>query len=171
MAWSWQRCHWHIKNNNQKLFAVKFLVYWLLGMLSLALVVITADAGFGISLKASAIEMYGLGAVFILAVLSFVTFFSSFFKTEVAFIRGIIMYPVPAFILSGYTWPTEAMPEILQNVSKALPLSWYANTVRELFLYGHSARLLQCAGMLFSLALVFSALAYFILRRRIRNLA
>ena len=54
-------------------------------MLSLALVVITADAGFGISLKASAIEMYGLGAVFILAVLSFVTFFSSFFKTEVAF--------------------------------------------------------------------------------------
>ena len=77
MAWSWQRY--------PKAFAVKFLVYWLLGMLSLALVVITADAGFGISLKASAIEMYGLGAVFILAVLSFVTFFSSFFKTEVAF--------------------------------------------------------------------------------------
>ncbi|OPZ75501.1 MAG: hypothetical protein BWY80_00119 [Firmicutes bacterium ADurb.Bin456] len=32
---------------------------------------------------------------------------------------------VPSFILCGYTWPLEAMPQIVQQVVKVLPQTWF----------------------------------------------
>lgn len=130
----WQQPSW-------LLLAAKFVLYFVLAMLSYLLVVVLVQYVFAIPLKAPLGTLLGLAAAFITAAMSFAIFASAIFPREMEFVRAIIMYPVPAFILSGYTWPQESMPIFLQEIAKAFPLSWFSNTVRELFLAGHSPRL------------------------------
>ena len=56
-----------------------------------------------------------------------------FFKSEVNFIRATTMYPVPAFILSGYTYPVESMGAGMQIAAKLFPMSYIANNMCEYF--------------------------------------
>ena len=43
------------------------------------------------------------------------------------------MYPVPAFILSGYTYPVESMGAGMQIAAKLFPMSYIANNMCEYF--------------------------------------
>ena len=122
----------------RKKLLVKGVFYWCLAMVSYGLVVFVTQYVMGIPLKASLGTLMGLAAVFVFAAMTFVMLFASLFQTEVQFIRGIIMYPVPAFILSGYTWPMESMGSGLQVLAHLFPLTYFSNVVRDLFLSGAS---------------------------------
>jgi ABC-2 type transport system permease protein len=117
---------------------VKAIFYWCLAMISYLFVVLVTQEIMGIPLKAPLSTLLGLAAIFIFAATGFVMLFSTLFHTEVQFVRAIIMYPVPAFILSGYTWPTESMGAGMQFLAQFFPLSYFSNVVRELFLAGGS---------------------------------
>jgi ABC-2 type transport system permease protein len=43
---------------------------------------------------------------------------------------------LPAIMLSGYLFPIEAMPQWLQWISAAIPLTYYLNIIRALLLKG-----------------------------------
>ena len=86
-------------------------------------------------------------------------FFASLFRRGIDFVRAIIVYPVPAFILSGYTWPTEAMGSGMQLLAKLFPLTQLSNTVRELFLMGFSPHFSTSIRNLLILGAVFLAAA------------
>jgi ABC-2 type transport system permease protein len=53
------------------------------------------------------------------------TLVSSFARTSVNSTRFGMIIAVPSFILCGYTWPLEAMPQIVQQVVKVLPQTWF----------------------------------------------
>ena len=122
----------------RKKLIVKGVFYWGLAMLSYGLVVLVTQYIMEIPLKASWGTLMELAAMFIFAAIAFVMLFASLFQTEIQFVRGIIMYPVPAFILSGYTWPLESMGTGLQAVACLFPLTYFSNVVRDLFLAGSS---------------------------------
>ena len=122
----------------RKKLIVKGVFYWGLAMLSYGLVVLVTQYIMEIPLKASWGTLMELAAVFIFSAIAFVMLFASLFQTEIQFVRGIIMYPVPAFILSGYTWPLESMGTGLQAVACLFPLTYFSNVVRDLFLAGSS---------------------------------
>ena len=145
---------------------VKTIVYWLLGMLSYGLVVAVVTQGLGIPLGASLGELFALAAIFILAVTAFCFFFTSFFPAELPFVRAVILYPVPAFIFSGYTWPTESMGEGMQLASQFFPLTHFSNTVRELFLMGSSPQYIVCMEKLAMLAIGFFLVGGILYHRR-----
>ena len=47
------------------------------------------------------------------------------------------MYVVPAFLLSGYTWPLFAMPDYMQWFAKVFfPITWFITPARSLVLSG-----------------------------------
>ena len=156
------------------LLVAKLVLYFVLAMLSYLLVTVLVQYVFAIPLKAPLGTLLGLAAAFIIAAMSFAIFASAIFPREMEFVRAIIMYPVPAFILSGYTWPQESMPAWLQTVAEAFPLSWFSNTVRELFLAGHSPRLAgdyQAFAVLTAVFLSLGAMLFCWRMRRYRRAA
>ncbi|MFV0635149.1 ABC transporter permease [Mitsuokella sp. WILCCON 0060] len=157
------------QNSSLLLLAAKFVLYWCLAMLSYLLVVFLVQEVFEIPLKAPLGTLLTLAAIFITAAIAFAVFFSSLFNREMEFVRAIIMYPVPAFIFSGYTWPQESMPVWLQQIAGLFPLSWFSNTVRELFLAGHSPRLAADCQALTILAVVFMGLGAVIFCLKMRH--
>jgi ABC-2 type transport system permease protein len=45
----------------------------------------------------------------------------------------LMIVATPAFIISGYSWPTSQMPVLLQNVAQAIPLTHYLAALRNVF--------------------------------------
>lgn len=130
---------------------VKVAVYWLLSVLSFALVCVISY-GLGIPDRASVTALLTLASAFSFAAVSLGLFASSLFHNELQFVRASIMYTVPAFIFGGYTWLLEAMDPVTQVVAQAFPMAWMSNAVRELFLSGHLATLsynLTVMGVIF----------------------
>ncbi len=133
----------------------KLLFYSVFAFLSFLLVLLFLQYVSEIPLQAPLLPVLGLACVFIPAAASFCLLFTSFFREEVSFLRAIILYPVPAFIFSGYTWPTESMPAALQLLAQIFPLSHLSNTMRELFLMGFSPRYGESVLSLLALGCLF----------------
>ena len=114
-------------------------------------------------------ELLALAAIFILAVTAFCFFFTAFFPAELPFIRAVILYPVPSFIFSGYTWPTESMGEGMQLASQFFPLSHFSNTVRELFLIGSSPHYWESIEKLTALAIGFFLIGGLLYHQRLKK--
>lgn len=152
-----------------EILLMKAAVYWLLGMASYALVIAFVTQVLGIPLHAPLAALVLLAAIFLLAVIAFCIFFASFFPAELPFVRAVILYPVPAFIFSGYTWPLQSMGPGMQLAAQFFPLTHFSNTVRELFLIGSSPMYTACLAKLAGLALLFFAAGGVLYRRRLRK--
>ena len=140
---------------------VKVAVYWLLSVLSFALVCVISY-GLGIPDRASVTALLTLASAFSFAAVSLGLFASSIFHNELQFVRASIMYTVPAFIFGGYTWPLEAMDPVTQVAAQAFPMAWMSNVVRELFLSGHLATLSHNLTALTVMGVIFLSLGSWI---------
>ena len=145
---------------------VKVAVYWLLSVLSFALVCVISY-GLGIPDRASGTARLPLASAFSFAAVSLGLFASSLFHNELQFVRASIMYTVPAFIFGGYTWPLEAMDPVTQVVAQAFPMAWMSNAVRELFLSGHLATLSHNLTALTVMGVIFLSLGSWIFLHKI----
>ena len=145
---------------------VKVAVYWLLSVLSFALVCVISY-GLGIPDRASVTALLTLASAFSFAAVSLGLFASSLFHNELQFVRASIMYTVPAFIFGGYTWSLEAMDPVTQVVAQAFPMAWMSNAVRELFLSGHLATLSHNLTALTVMGVIFLSLGSWIFLHKI----
>lgn len=145
---------------------VKVAVYWLLSVLSFALVCVISY-GLGIPDRASVTALLTLASAFSFAAVSLGLFASSLFHNELQFVRASIMYTVPAFLFGGYTWPLEAMDPVTQVVAQAFPMAWMSNAVRELFLSGHLATLSHNLTALTVMGVIFLSLGSWIFLHKI----
>lgn len=145
---------------------VKVAVYWLLSVLSFALVCVISY-GLGIPDRVSVTALLTLASAFSFAAVSLGLFASSLFHNELQFVRASIMYTVPAFIFGGYTWPLEAMDPVTQVVAQAFPMAWMSNAVRELFLSGHLATLSHNLTALTVMGVIFLSLGSWIFLHKI----
>lgn len=77
---------------------------------------------------------------------------------------------MPSYLASGYTWPSFAMPKIMENVSYVLPLTPYLMSFRKITLQGSSLSYLGpqlvSLGIWSAIALV---LAYIGIRQLLRS--
>lgn len=64
-------------------------------------------------------------AVFTISLHSVGTLMSSVANNAVDATRFGMMVALPSFVLSGYTWPIDAMPGFLQPLVKLLPQTWF----------------------------------------------
>lgn len=149
---------------------VKVAVYWLLSVLSFALVCVISY-GLGIPDRASVTALLTLASAFSFAAVSMGLFASSLFHNELQFVRASIMYTVPAFIFGGYTWPLEAMDPVTQVVAQAFPMAWMSNAVRELFLSGHLATLSHNLTALTVMGVIFLSLGSWIFLHKMNKMA
>ena len=131
-----------------KKIVAKTMFYQFFAMLSFLLIIALIYYGLGIELKGDFLLLLTLGIAYTFSVLGLCCLFSVFFAEEMQFVRFLIMYPVPAFILSGYTWPQESMGEGMAFLAKFFPLSYLSNNVRDIFLMGNAFHLINDIVML-----------------------
>lgn len=123
------------------LFAAKLITYWVMALLAFSVILLAAHFGWQLPLKAPLYQVYGLAGAFAFAFIGFSLLISLLCQNELQFIRLAVLYPVPAFIMSGYTWPQESMGQVLQTASYFFPIAWLSNAMRQLFTAGYAAHL------------------------------
>ena len=88
--------------------------------------------------KGSDLLHFGLSLIFILSVMIYTIFLGSFFKTTIGWTEIMAFSTYPLFLVSGYSWPLEAMPKSLQILANLLPSTPYFNVFNRLSMQGAS---------------------------------
>lgn len=84
-----------------------------------------AFAVFKLPLRCGFPAFFLFSLAFATALHSVGTLASSIARDAVNATRFGMIIALPSFLLSGYSWPLEAMPPYLQVMAKALPQTWY----------------------------------------------
>ena len=129
-------------------------IYFTLGLVSYALCLLVGHHFFFLPLKGSLCEHIAISGAFLFCLAQVGGLIACLAKDELLFSRISIFYTVPAFMLSGYTWPLEAMPLGIQILGYISPFTYFAPTVRQLCLNGYSSSLYSNTAILFMIGLV-----------------
>jgi ABC-2 type transport system permease protein len=97
------------------------------------LIGLIAIFGFGIKLTGSAPVLFGL-VVFLLSVIGVALFISSLVSNQQQAMMGIMVFMMPAMMLSGFTSAIQNMPGWLQPVAMINPLTHFIVILRGVFL-------------------------------------
>lgn len=81
--------------------------------------------------------LFLLFVVFVLGLLGIGLFASLFAKSQLQATQVTMLIAVPSFLLSGFTWPFQAMPEWVAALGHALPLTYFLHGVREIAIKGN----------------------------------
>jgi ABC-2 type transport system permease protein len=115
----------------------KLIPFILIGFLDVTLVLLVAKFWFEVPLRGSIFLLYGLSGLFILTTLGLGLFVSTISKTQQqAMMTAQFFFFMPFMFLSGFTFPIENMPKIIQYFTYIIPLRYFITIIRGIFLKG-----------------------------------
>ncbi len=113
------------------------LPYGLIGAVDVFLVVAVAVFWFEIPLRGSFLLLFGMSLVYLLSTLGLGLFVSTISNTQQqAMMTAAFFVVVPMIYLSGFVFPIENMPAVIQPLTYLIPLRYYLVIVRGIFLKG-----------------------------------
>ena len=143
----------------------KLIPFVVLGFVSVTIVIVAMNVIFGISVRGSVLFLFLSSFLYILSTLGLGLFVSTISKTQQqAMMIAIFAVMMPMIYLSGFAFPVENMPMIIQYISYIIPLKYFIIIIRGVILKGNGfaqhwfdASMLLAMGMLI---LFFSALRF-----------
>ncbi len=90
---------------------------------------------FGIDIPVFTWPMVLLVSIFTLACMFIGMLFSLAIPSQLKATELLMVLATPSFLLSGYTWPLEAMPRLIQHFSNLLPLTHFLRGFRRIAIY------------------------------------
>ena len=115
----------------------KLIPFTIIGIIDIILVLLVATFWFGIPVKGSVILLFILSIIFLLSTLGMGLFVSTVVSTQQqAMMTSIFFIMMPMMFLSGFIFPIENMPKIIQLITYVMPLRYYFSIVRGIFLKG-----------------------------------
>jgi len=112
----------------------KILPYVILAFLNMLEVLTIGHYWFGVPVRGNLALILALSGLFLLTSLGIGLLASTFANTQQEAMLIVWMTLLPALFLSGFFFPLEAMPKILQWISLILPLRYYLVIIRSLLL-------------------------------------
>ena len=92
---------------------------------------------FGVPLRGSLGLLLGLAGLFVLNAQGIGLFISTISQTQQqAMMTAVFFVILPMVLLSGFAFPIENMPATIQAVTYLIPLRYYAEIIRGVFLRG-----------------------------------
>ena len=92
---------------------------------------------------ASFVTLLISSAMFMVVVLSMGFFISVIAKNQLAASQiALLATFLPAFLLSGFLYAIEQMPDVLQWITRVVPARYYVSVLKKIFLKGSPAALL-----------------------------
>ena len=120
-----------------QLIVGKLLPYGLIGAIDVFLVVGVAVFWFQIPLRGSFPLLFAMSLVYLLSTLGLGLFVSTISDTQQqAMMTAAFFVVVPMIYLSGFVFPIENMPAVIQPLTYLIPLRYYLVIVRGIFLKG-----------------------------------
>ena len=135
----------------------KLFPYFVIGIADTAICAGTAVWWFGVPFRGSWIVLFGCSMLFLLVVLSLGYYISVTARSQLGACQMALLATfLPTFLLSGFIFPIDQMPIVVQWITAILPARYYVSILRNVFLKGTEVRLL--AGDIFVLAAIAVAL-------------
>jgi len=125
-----------------ELMLAKTLPFAGIGMLDVALVIVLARYWFGVGLAGSLILLLASSAIFLLTTLGLGLFISTLSRTQQQAMLTAFLVIMPSVILSGFLFPIENMPRVIQWMTYLIPLRYFVEIVRGIFLQGSGVAIL-----------------------------
>jgi ABC-2 type transport system permease protein len=120
-----------------ELIVGKLLPYALIGAVDVLLVVGVAIFWFEVPLRGSLPLLIAMCLVYLLTTLGLGLFVSTISKTQQqAMMTSSFFFMIPMVFLSGFIFPIENMPAVVQQVTRLIPLRYFLVIVRGIFLKG-----------------------------------
>jgi ABC-2 type transport system permease protein len=120
-----------------ELIVGKLLPYGFIGLVDVLLVVAVAVFWFQIPLRGSFVLLFSMSLLFVLCTLSLGLFISTISETQQqAMMTATFFFLMPMIYLSGFIFPIENMPAVIQPVTYLMPLRYFLIIVRGIFLKG-----------------------------------
>lgn len=114
----------------------KLLPFLLIGLVSLTLVLAIGIFWFGVPPKGSVPLLFLLATLFLFTILAIGLLISTVAGTQLQAMQMTFILLLPSILLSGFVFPRETMPKLLQLIGGLLPLTYFLEIVRGIFLKG-----------------------------------
>jgi ABC-2 type transport system permease protein len=121
----------------------KLLPYAILGFIETFEILLIGHFWFGVPVRGSLWLIVITSGVFLMSSLGIGLFASTIANTQQEAMLTVMMYNLPSIFLSGFFFPLEAMPKVLQWISYAIPLRYYLVVIRSLMLKGVGLEAIQ----------------------------
>ena len=120
-----------------ELIAGKLLPYAFLGMIDVLIVVAVAVGWFEVPLRGSLALLLAMCLVYLMTTLGLGLFVSTISATQQqAMMTSSFFFLIPMVFLSGFVFPVENMPDVVQPVTYLIPLKYFLEILRGIFLKG-----------------------------------
>jgi len=119
-----------------ELIVGKMTPYVILALTNTLEVLVIGSWWFGVPIRGSLVLILALSSLFLISSLGIGLLASTIANTQQEAMLTIWMTLLPAIFLSGFFFPIEAMPRVLQWISYVFPLRYYLRIIRSLLLKG-----------------------------------
>ena len=121
----------------------KILPYSILALIDMLEVLVIGHWWFKVPIKGDLGLVFALSGLFLVSSLGIGLFASTVANTQQEAFITVMVTMLPSIFLSGFFFPIEAMPKLLQYVSAIVPLRYYLVIIRALLLKGVGIAALQ----------------------------
>ena len=121
----------------------KILPYSILALIDMVEVLVIGHLWFKVPIKGDLGLIFALSGLFLISSLGIGLFASTIANTQQEAFITVMVTMLPSIFLSGFFFPIEAMPKLLQYVSAIVPLRYYLVIIRALLLKGVGLSALQ----------------------------
>ena len=120
-----------------ELIVGKLLPYAIVGMIDVCHVLGVTVLWFQVPLRGSVVLLFAMTAVYLLSTLGLGLFISTISATEQqAEMTAAFFFLIPMVFLSGFVFPIENMPIVIQRITYLIPLRYFLVILRSIFLKG-----------------------------------
>jgi ABC-2 type transport system permease protein len=134
---------------NAELVLGKLIPYFVIGLLDLSLSVLMGRFLFGVPLRGSGFLLFSLAGLFLLGAICQGVVVSIMAKNQLLSSQvSIFLSYLPTFILSGFIYPIDNMPKLIQFITYVFPSRYVVSILKGIFSKGVGLEILWLEGFL-----------------------
>ncbi len=114
----------------------KILPYALVELLVVGEVLLVGTLWFGVPICGSLILLVAIACLFLVSTLALGLLISTIARTQFEAFQLSFLTLLPSVFISGFIYPIDAMPALLQLISKIIPLTYFLVVVRGIIIKG-----------------------------------
>ena len=121
----------------------KLLPCWLLSVLSYLVSISLLVVFFQVPFRGNPVQLLWIGGAFSFALSAFGLLISSIMPNVVPVMQNGALFIMSSFLCSGYSWPLFAMNDFGRAYAAFLPITYAAETVRDIMLVAYAPNLMH----------------------------
>lgn len=119
-----------------ELIVGKLIPYIFIAFIDILIILGFGTFWFNVPVNGSILLLLGLSFLFLMGALGLGMFVSTVAKTQLQAMQVSFMIILPSVLLSGFMFPRESMPKIIQTIGYVIPLTYFLRILRGIVLKG-----------------------------------